>query len=475
MSKFSIVENWLSTVGYSHSNSEQTRAMYQVNLQKFLDFIEKTPEQIVKEYERASDRKFKRLYAQYLMSLIRELQKKNYAPSSISSAVNTVRSFFKYNDLPLGFVPSGSNLIEFHNRDIEKNEILEILRLANVRDRAFFCMMAQSGLRPSTIANLKIKDIEGILEENTPVPCKITVRQENTKGKYSEYFSFMGQESVSYLKSYLKTKNRKLTPEDYVFTKFGEKHEETSLDPAILTHIFERLVLKLREKNVLSFKTSKKEMPIETKNHEPLRDHISRSELRLYNLRKFFKKFAAQAGGEYTAFWMGHTSSLGVEIHYLNRDAEFHRKLYKEKAMPHLRLETTTPSESEKQLEQLRKELSDKTVEIKELRETVGKLKPLVDWFEDPTALQKFVDLMKSTSIVSFPEADVNLVKVDLDPDTETVLKAVAEKEGVSVADLIHDESIDFAIELAKKRGVPIPKGILKEAAKRQRSELNTQ
>ena len=383
MSKFSIVENWLSTVGYSHSNSKQTRAMYEANLQKFLDFIEKTPEQVVKEYERTSDRKFKRLYAQYLMSLIRELQRKRYAPSSISCAVNTVRSFFKYSNLPLGFIPSGSNLIEFHNRDIEKNEVLEILRLANVRDRAFFCMMAQSGLRPSTIANLRIKDVEGILEENTSVPCKITVRQENTKGKYVEYFSFMGQESISYLKDYLKTKNRKLTPEDYVFTKFGEEHEEKPLNPGILTHIFERITKRLRANDVLSFKTSTKEMPIETKAHEHLRGHITRSELHLYNLRKYFRKYAGQAGPDYVNYWMGHTSSLGVDLHYFSKDAELHRKTYQEKAMPHLRLETATVSESQTAINELTQRLTQKDSEIKELKEQLLEFKTTQERLEE--------------------------------------------------------------------------------------------
>ena len=383
MSKFSIVENWLSTVGYSHSNSKQTRAMYEANLQKFLDFIEKTPEQVVKEYERTSDRKFKRLYAQYLMSLIRELQRKRYAPSSISCAVNTVRSFFKYSNLPLGFIPSGSNLIEFHNRDIEKNEVLEILRLANVRDRAFFCMMAQSGLRPSTIANLRIEDVEGILEENTPVPCKITVRQENTKGMYSEYFSFMGEESVSHLKDYLKTKSKVLKDEDYLFTKFGKEHEEKPLSPGILTHIFERITKRLRDKDVLSFKTSTKEMPIETKAHEHLRGHITRSELRLYNLRKYFRKYAGQAGPDYVNYWMGHTSSLGVDLHYFSKDAELHRKVYQEKAMPHLRLETATVSESQTAIKALTERLIQKDSEIKELKEQLLEFKTTQERLEE--------------------------------------------------------------------------------------------
>lgn len=120
MDKFDVVDHWLNAVSYSHSNSRQTRDVYRVSLQKFMDFIQKTPEQILAEYEASEDRNFKRLYAQYMLALLSEMQRKGYAPGSISATLNAVRSFFKYNDLPLGFVPSGSNLVEFHNRDILK-------------------------------------------------------------------------------------------------------------------------------------------------------------------------------------------------------------------------------------------------------------------------------------------------------------------------------------------------------------------
>jgi len=378
MDKFNVVDHWLNAVGYSHSNSRQTRDVYRVSLQKFMDFIQKTPEQVLAEYETSEDRNFKRLYAQCMLSLLSEMQRKGYAPASISATLNAVRSFFKYNDLPLGFVPSGSNLIEFHNRDIMKEEIVEILNVANVRDRAFFCVLAQSGLRPSTVANLRIGDVEGILEENTLVPCKITVRQENTKGKFQEYFSFMGDEAVSYLKGYLKTRSKTLTADDYVFTMCGETREEAPVNPGVLTHIFRRILERLKNHGVLDFKVKRKKMAVETSDHRPLRSHISRGELRLYSLRKFFRKYAAQAGPDYVNFWMGHTSSLGVDLHYFSRDVELHRNQYAEKAMPFLRLETPTPSESEKQIEELRAQVSKDAVRIAEFEKSLKELDVLM-------------------------------------------------------------------------------------------------
>jgi len=71
---------------------------------------------------------------------------------------------------------------------------------------------------------------------------------------------------------------------------------------------------------------------------------------------------------------MGHTVNAGQDEHYRPRDVEFHRKLYFEKAMPHLRLETATPTETDMAiitLEQENKELKD---QIENLETTMQKI-----------------------------------------------------------------------------------------------------
>jgi len=228
------------------------------------------------------------------------------------------------------------------------------------------CMhvMAQSGLRPKTVANLKIKDVEGVLDADTQVPAIVKVRQENTKGKFQGYFSFIGYEAAQALKDYLKTRTAELTPESYVFTKFG--HEDKPVSAGVLSHIFGNIVLKLREKGVLNFETKTKKI------EGSERSRVSISELRLYGLRKWFRKHAGFAGVDFVNFWMGH--SLGVDEHYFTRDPEHHRKIYKEKAMPHLRLETSTPSETDRTIakqteviEELKRELQEAQQRIQQL------------------------------------------------------------------------------------------------------------
>lgn len=182
-------------------------------------------------------------------------------------------------------------------------------------------------------------------------------------------------EAVNNVKDYLKTRES-VKPEDYVFAKFGR--EDQPVAPSVLTHIFNRIVLKLRKKGVLTFETSTKKLQITTRDHKRLREHITRSEVRLYCLRKFFRKHAGLAGADFVNFWMGHTRALGVDLHYFSKNAEHHRTIYRGKAMPHLQLETSTPSEIDVVIQR-------QTEEIEELRDMVFKQARMIK------ELQRFV------------------------------------------------------------------------------------
>ena len=348
MVKFDVVQAWIDNVAYSHSKSACTEYNYRAALKRFCGFIESSPEQIVADYQTSNDKEFRRRYAEYLRALIGHMTKNGFTSATISVAVSAARSFFKYNDLPLGFVPIGKNRVIFHNRDIKKEEIAEILRKSKPRDRAFFCMMAQTGLRPSTIANLRLKHVEPEFSKGFN-PCKIDVPAELSKGGFGSYLTFMSDETIKHLKDYLGIRG-KLGPEDYLFTCEGI---DKKLNVKSMAGLFFRAVDKLGLTD-LEQKAAGKPRNV-----------------RLYCLRKFFRKYAGQAGSDFVNFWMGHT--LGVDEHYFSRDVEFHRKIYIEKAMPHLRIESPTPSEHEviitRQLEEIEKLRRDRDAQTEKLKD----------------------------------------------------------------------------------------------------------
>lgn len=386
MQKFNVVEAWLDNVAYSHSKSESTRVQYRRHLNRFCRFIGKTAEQILDEYEGMSDREFRRKYAQYVRALISKDLRDGYAPNTINLHVTSVKSFFLYNDLPLGHISIAKAKVMFHNRDIVKEEIQKILEVSRPRDKGFYCMMAQSGLRPETLCSLKLKHIEPEFSKGI-IPCKIEVPEEITKGEFGAYFTFIGEESIKYLKAYLSTRPG-IGPEDYLFTSHGK---DKQLSPKSISNIFRNAIEKLKEKRIMDFEQKQEGKP---------------RSVRLYTLRKFFRKFGGQAGIEYVNFWMGHKANYKAshipasDEHYFSReDVEFHRQLYKEKAMPHLRLETPTATETDKII-------AGQAEEIEELKRQVIKIQPLIEFckFESVEEIKAFAKLIKNVPVISIPD-----------------------------------------------------------------------
>ena len=360
MQQFDVVQAWIDNVAYCHSKSEETASEYRRQLSAFCDFIGKTPQQILDDYEGMRDRDFRRKYAQYVRALISKRLREGYAPCSIRNQATVVKSFFKYNDLPLGHVPLARSRIVYHNRDIAKEEVQAILGASRPRDKAFYTIIGQSGLRPDILCNLRLKHVEPEFSKGV-VPCKTEVPEELAKGEFGAFFTFMGEESVRYLKAYLATRPG-IGPEDYLFAAHGT-HKRSN--PKSISTIFSRTIKRLKQKGIMDFAEAPRGKP---------------AEVRLYNLRKFFRNHARQAGVEYVNFWMGHKANYKAphipesDEHYFSReDVEFHRKLYAEKAMPFLRLETATPSETEQQITELRRLLEEerhkKTAMEKELEE----------------------------------------------------------------------------------------------------------
>ena len=105
-------------------------------MQDYCRFAETTPEKILAEYEIVDEKTYKRKHAHQILQWIAKLHNKNFAPSTIRSKIGAVKSFYKYNSLPLGFIPQAKERILYHNRDIDANEIAQIIQLSKLREKA---------------------------------------------------------------------------------------------------------------------------------------------------------------------------------------------------------------------------------------------------------------------------------------------------------------------------------------------------
>jgi len=459
--KIDLVETWLNNVSIAHSNSSKTQVTYKSNFQLFCNFIGKTPEQIKAEYEDSTDREFRTRYAGYIRAFTSAEFKKGAAPCTIGCRVAAVKSFFKYNDLPLGHVPAPSLRVKYHNRDIKHKELKLILDASRPREKAFFTILAQSGLRPFTICNLRLKHLKEDLLQNR-VPCRINVPQEIAKGKYRGYFTFIAHEAVKCLKAYLNTR-RNITDNDFLFVRQGTKQQAS---PKSFSILFSRTLQKLYEKGLVEVEQKEKKKP---------------RDLRLYSLRKFFRKHANQAGFEFVQFWMGHIVKAGQEEHYRPTDVEFHRKLYAEKAMPFLRLETATPTETEKTIAELRQQLTERDQEINDMKEKMAKIQPLVEFvnsFDAPENLKKILDFLKDDYMYSSDDK-LRPLKTEFSPYVSDKLDEIAKEKGITRKEALErllkeysetmEENDKKWRELYKARGLPITREDYEEQKKRKR------
>jgi integrase len=368
--KGNLVEDWLNSVAYSHSQSKATEDQYKRVWERFSTDIGMTATEIVADYESSNDRNVMRKHARLIRSWIGKLMKEGLTNQSIKVMVGAVKSFYKYNDLPLGHIPQAMNGIVYHNRDITKEEIVQIMAQVKPREKAFFAVMAQSGLRPHTIKQLRLKHLEDL--EKTP--CKIEVPQELAKGKYGSYVTFIGADALKYLKQYFATR-KDLYPESLLFCAHDDSKKPVNVKD--MSRAFRLAARKLEKSGAIDF---------EIREGKP-------SELRLYNLRKFFRKYAIQMGFEVVEYMMGHKVK-GVDGNYRPRDPEFYRELYAEKAMPFLRLEAPTPTETtaivntlkkqhEAEMGSLKKEIQKRDEQIHALNERFNKYERYLKLMED--------------------------------------------------------------------------------------------
>lgn len=357
MHEIDPVENWISNVALSHSDSAQTRALYKRGLDYFLKFTGAEVKEISEDYEKLPERQFKHKYGQLVQSWAWDMRQHQFSPGSIGNYVGIAKSFFKYNDFPLCFIPAIRKKVTFHNRDITKEDILNILSVSLPRDKAFYAVMAQSGLRPGTMCALRMKHLEPDYSQNK-IPLKISVPEELAKGEYGEYLTFIGEDAVRLLTDYLKTRPN-LNRESLVFTNQGT---EAPMLRNTISSQFRRNVRMLREKGLMTYEQKQNDRP---------------AEIRLYTLRKWFRKQAIQAGFENVDFWMGHKGP-GVDGAYRPKDGEFYRAIYAEKAAPFLRLDATTPLESEKAIEELRGENAELKARLNQLSVSASTLEALL-------------------------------------------------------------------------------------------------
>lgn len=209
--------------------------------------------------------------------------------------------------------------VKYHNRDLKKENIRKIVDHAGLRDRVFFLMMAEGGMRPQTLVQVTYGDIREEFEANQ-VPMKVELPSLILKDNPSARFTFIGQDSFHFLKEYLTEREEKegkrLSDKDLIFAATRPGSLKGSLPMSAFSSSFGRIANRIGLAEPGRKGERKAPRPI-----------------RLYGLRKYFNN-NMRTDRAYIEFWMGHTDA---KQHYISNDVEENRKRYEE-GYPFLRI-----------------------------------------------------------------------------------------------------------------------------------------
>jgi len=357
MRKVQYLEDWLS----AKCESNKTRESYLFCWRNFMSFCRQRgldAENIVEDYRTVKyqsfqDReRFLDAWQDTIRAFYTWLRKKGFAPLTVKNHLAVLRSFFGYWDVPLKVELPRHYYVVYHNRDLTKDEVRQILNFASPRDRVIWLVMAESGMRANTLVNLKYWQIKEDFEAER-IPMKILLPSESLKDHVGDRWTFIGEDGYRELRNYLE-RRLPLKDDDYVFASEKEgRVKGKQFSSASLSVKFNRLVQKLGlDKSIGKGKPKK---------------------IRLHGLRKFFRN-NMKADSSYVRFWMGH--SLGTDAHYISRDLEEHRKRYAE-GYKYLRIyepSAETIYELNEKLRQKDKEMHKLQQQIDELQTILKKL-----------------------------------------------------------------------------------------------------
>lgn len=356
------------------SLSNETVIQYLKGIRDFCEvFGLSSPSQLVEKFRGVGAEEAVKLFREYMVR-----RKAGLAPKSMWNWLVGVKALLVENDVEYIDEVSKRVAREFRRtvgkvrrivqRDlITKEEIVKVLKIAPMRERALIAVLASSGLRVNAALNLKLENIkDDLYDEGLSCYC-IEVPEELSKEREA-YITFITWEAADYIRQWLaerRSMGEQITPKSFIFTT----REGTPLSRNRFDTIWRNLC---REAGI-DLK------PVEVPGRFRIRYNI-----RIHSLRKFFRTTLQISGVDrlVAEALMGHSlSSFGVEsiYNYAASRLDYLRSEYM-KALNNL-LFLREPRgleimnhEARKRIEELQEKLKQVEEEKKRIEDAIAKL-----------------------------------------------------------------------------------------------------
>jgi integrase len=414
INKNPLVLEWMDTLN-PRPNTERN---YKVAMQLYTEYTKMTPEELLKEAEtEIRDGKLmrERRVKKHIIGFRKMLLEKEYAPTTIKAHMAGVRSFYRVFDIELPTLPrAGSKAKPLEkNRVIPtKEDIQEVLKIADPLERAIVLIGVSSGLSAEEITNLKVGDFKNGYEPETEITT-LTLRR--TKVGF-DFVTFLSPEASRAVWDYLNYRNRTSTVKNDGLQAHLEKQKIYSDKDYLLCGrwISGKYTPKGDDgiRQIASWSLFKiyRDLAEKAQKSTPMGDW---GLIRSHNIRKYYNSAMLNAGADsfFVEFTMGHTLD-DTRSAYFRASPEKLRDIYK-KFIPYLTIqkpldvsESAEYKEIKHENDILRAETASHVVERSELSAMKTELESLkaenktnsefMDLVKsDPEQMTKFMDLIK--------------------------------------------------------------------------------
>ena len=221
----------MSTQEFLNSiNNPRTRKSYRFGLNKFVEWFDKSAKEILKlrkqdltqeegedfiEHKNRAAR-FEKEIEKFHSHLI----KKGYSINSARNMTLGIRQLFRFYQMPV-IMRSGSKVSQTvqtsKNFPLTIEHVRKLFEVANLKERTILSLAVDLGLRISDFISIKKADLPS-LDDEAPVAFDLLTQKEKIVAH-----CFLSEESVSILKTYLATLQKK-SDNVYLFSSNGRSH-----------------------------------------------------------------------------------------------------------------------------------------------------------------------------------------------------------------------------------------------------------
>jgi len=358
-----FIENNLTVKEWLELKSENTRRQYGIQLQKFCELTNITPEQ----FQKLPNKEARDVAWSYVKTLLKDKK-----PGLASIAMYALKSFYRNHDGEILSFDSKRGGKHYLNNLRRKRVVYEhvpnrkeVYRIANIatnlRDRAIVLMLFQSGIRVNALCRLNYGHVKNqLLRGKIPIRLRITDEIDTKLRGYSIAFydTFIGKEAIEALEKYCQSIQYSGDNKPLFQTESGRR-----MNPVLVWSNIKKCII---------------------------RAGFDKKSITVHTFRKAFKRVVRQADidEELKEAIMGHVLPGSRENYFSREDVEEVKKAYMKIDFS----EERTGVEYENLNEKFRKIETERNVLENVVKEQRGEIQQLKESYEKTEGVGKYID-----------------------------------------------------------------------------------